>query len=465
MPKIINAYAGDDSLANAFQGFANTFMTNTPQMELARQKAFGLRRDNRAYQVLQDRERAGGFDANDPEARAAVVGLDKPLEFSQAQRFLTSSRYGAADPRATNAYVGAGGSYSGTVAGTREAEANRVAIEDRRTQRLFDAERYKADNLPYEAIVDGKPVVMSRRAAIEGRATPVLNHGQAQGVILQADTPTLTPEQRASAGGYAPKNPGNLWTYQTPEGRQGTTADGRTDVASGQPIPPGTKTIKLEGPSTEGLTNDATVNRDLTNSEVAMKQSVAMIDNLASELSKPNAAQSVGYVGAIANTLNGWRAQAEAASTAIGGLTKDQAVSDPGVKQAIDGALISLPPQVVSRMQQMGIDGAIVRSQIHDLAYVIARAQDPSGRISVDDVRRASETIGASLMDPQAGVRVLADLKNRIQTNWKIKDETIRARYARPGAPPAAAPAPLPASPTAPQNNVVDWQTYFGAPQ
>lgn len=462
MPKLINAYAADDTLANAFASLGKSFMANTPQLELARQKAFGLSRDNQSYQVLQDAERAGGYDPNSPEVRAAIVGLDKPVEYFQAQRGLAATRFGAADPRATNAYVGAGGSYSGTVQGTRESEANRVQIENMRTQRLFDAERYKADNMPYEAVVDGKPVVLSRRAAIANGATPVLNQNQVQGVILQNDMPGLSPEQRASAAGYSPRNPGNLWTYQTPDGRQGTTADGRTDVANGAALPAGTKTIKLEGANTEGLTSDATINRDLLNTEVATQQSVAAIDRLKGELAKPDAAQSVGYVGRLASTLNGLRAQAEA----IGGFTKDQAVSDPTVASTVDTAMtyIGQNPQLAARLQQLGISTAVLRSQIHDLAYIMAKQQDPSGRISKDDVLRASETIGATLMDPKAGIAVLDDLRGRMLENYRIKEQTIKSRYPslRPSATGAQPAAPAPA---APQSAPVDWRTYFGAPQ
>ena len=464
MPKLINAYAADDTLTNAFAKLGESFVSNTPALELARQKAFGLSRDNQSYQVLQDAERMGGYDPNNPEVRAAIVGLDKPVEYSQAQRFISSTRDGAGSQKATNAYVGAGGAYGSTVQGTQEAEANRRAIESERTNRQFAIQQYNIDNTPANVIgPGGVPMVVPKSLAISQRMQPVLGHGDVQGTILQNDLPNLTPEQRATAGGYGSKNPGTLWTYQTPDGRSGTTADGRADVNSGAPLPQGTKVIKLEGPNVEGLTSDNTVNRDLVNSEVAMKQSTSMIDNLIADLSKPNAAQSVGYIGSIANTLNGWRAQSEAASRAIGGLSKDQAVEEPGVKQTIDQVISSLNPALVSKLQTMGIDSAVVRSQIHDLAYVIARSQDPSGRISKDDVLRAGETIGASLMDPVAGVQVLKSLRGRIEQNWKIKDDTVRARYGKPATPAAPTAAPAAAAPQ--QNNVVDWQTYFGAPQ
>ena len=466
MPKLINAYAGDDTLANAFSGLAESFLANTPQKELARQKAFGLSRDNRSYEILQDAERAGGYDPNNAEVRAAIVGLDKPVEFFQAQRGLSATRYGAGDPRATNAYVGAGGAYSGTVQGTREAEANRRDIENLRTERQYQAAINTAENTPTNVVgPDGLVRIVSRRAAIQSGMTPVLSHGEAQGVILQNDTSKLSPDQRAQAAGYAPKNPASLWTYHTPDGRQGTTADGRTDVSSGAPLPAGTKTIKLEGPNADGLTGKDPIDRELIQNEIHTKQTVAAIDRLTAELAKPDAATNIGYVGRMANTLNGLRAQAEAVTVAAGGLSKDQAVQDPVVQHTLGDALKMLQgnPQFNARLQQMGIDNARLVSQIHDLAYTMARTQDPSGRISKDDVLRASQTIGATLMDPKAGIAVLTDLKDRTLQNYSIREQVLKNRF--PNLRQTSAGAPASPQAGAPQPNVVDWTTYFGAAQ
>ena len=85
------------------------------------------------------------------------------------------------------------------------------------------------------------------------------------------------------------------------------------------------------------------------------------------------------------------------------------------------------------------------------MAYAIAKAQDPGGRISVDDIRRAAETVGASLMDPRAADAVLADLGNRIEMNQTIRERVTRQMYPKtqtPGGPAPAAPG-QPAAPTA----------------
>lgn len=446
MPKLINAYSTDTSLADVFKDFAGTFGQNTAQTELARQKAYGLNRDNRAYRVLQDAERAGGYDPENAEVRAAIVGLDKPVEFFQAQRGLAATRYGAADPRTTNTYVGAGGAYSGTVQGTRESEANKRAIENLRTQRLFDAERYKADMTPQQVLTPEGPVIVSRRAAIESRATPILSHGEAQGLVVQRNLPAMTPEQQARVGGYAPKLPGNVWVYKKPDGTFGNTVDAKTDAQTGQPITG--PAMKLEGPNTEGLTDNQAINRDLIQSETATKQAVQGIDNLVGQLSKPDAAKSVGFIGAMASTLNGLRAQAEA----LGGLTKEQAMSSPENAAAIVGAtnnVINSNPALVARLQQLGVSKDVLHSQITDLAYLIAKTQAGSGdRISNADAEKAAQTIGATLMDPTAGIAVLQDLKNRTIENYRIKEEVVRSRYPnlRPNAPQqapgTAAPAP-----------------------
>lgn len=282
MPKIINEFAVASPLGEALKGFAGSFGGNTAQTELYRQKAFGLHRDNSAYSVLQDAERAGGYDPNNPEVRAAIVGMDKPTEFFQAQRGISATRYGAADPRATNAYVGAGGSYSGTVAGTRESEANRRGIEDRRTQRLYDAERFKVDNTPEIVLRDGVPTI-ARRSEAFGQQ-PVLPIGQVQGNILQQDIPTLSPEQRAAAGGYAPKadNP-TLMNYVAPNGARGVTADGRTDRQSGVALPPSTQVFKVQGTALSEagrMTPDSTDSRKFRQSLTANEGVVDLADRI-----------------------------------------------------------------------------------------------------------------------------------------------------------------------------------------
>jgi hypothetical protein len=428
MPKIINSFSADDSLSNAFSAF----------------------RDNESYRVLQEAERAGGYDPNDPLVRAAIVGLDKPVEYSQAQRFIASTRHGAASPQATNAYVGAGGSYGGTVAGTREGEQTKYNVARMTTDRTLAHDRYKYENTPQSVLIDGIPRIVSQAEAIRSRMTPVLDQNKVQGNILANDAPTLTPEQRATAGGYAPKNPGSLWTYQKPDGSYGNTVDGRTDVQTGQPI--SGAAMKLEGPTTEGLSGDKTVDRERLNNRVATQQFATGIDMLISQLSKPDADQAGGWVGAGARLFNDIRSQTEAAVRLAGGETFAQAFdpkANPANASSVDSAMNVLlrNPTVVNKMQSLGIDNALLRSQLQDLAYMDAKAKDPGGRVSNEDIRRSMETIAGSVADPTTGIAVLQAAKQRATTNMEIRERNIDAMYRKP----APASAAQPAAPAQPQ--------------
>lgn len=508
MPKIINSYAGESPLSEAIKGFAGSFGGNTAAQEFARQKAFGLSRENKSYQTAQDWERnnPGGFDPNNGELRAAIVGLPQPKEFFEAQRGIAATRYGAGDERATNAYMGAGGNYGSTVAGTNQAEANKRGIEDRRTQRMFDIERYKFDNT-FEQAVDPetKQVVLVPRTQASGRVSgeqakldqakaieegrtqrlfdaeryktdntpelvqtpdgprierrsaafgmpPVLDHSKAQGTILQQDTPALTPDQRATAGGYTPKNPANAWVYKRDDGSYGNTVDMKTDAQTGQPITG--PAMKLEGANTEGLSGNHQVDQKLLAARNAKDIAVSSIERLQKVLAQPNADQSMGYLGAVARGFNDLRAQAEATARLFGGQLRDQAFTSPENKATVDTVMASVfTPDRMALAQARGIDANIIRSQVQDLAFMIAQTQNPDGRVAKDDIHRAAETVGGLIMDPKTAVPVLDDLKNRLVAAHDIRERNTRQMYPGvkpvPGAPAAAAPSATPTAPPA----------------
>lgn len=448
MPKIINAYSPDDSIGSALRAFGESFFANTPQTELARQKAKGLIRENENLPLLADALVAGDVNA---AARAGILsGLD-PKNVGGYGQYLTVNRYGPASREATTATMAVpGANYGNTVAGTRESEANRIKIEGMRTQRLFDAERYKTDNTPQTYLDENNQPVIGRLSETFGRR-PILTQNQAQGVILQQDMGGYTSEQRARAAGVAPKAPSSLYTYRTPTGGEGTTIDGVTDAHTGQPLPQGTKAIKLEGPSPEGLTGNNEIDKRLLESRTATEQTKALITQLRQSLATPNAAQAIGLIGTGVSMFNNMRAQIEAGVSLVGGSSAAQELSAPGVQQAITQATNSIFGNAAwnQRAQQLGIDHAKLQSQIQDLAYAMAKSQDPSGRISVDDIRRAAETIGATLMDPRAADAVLADVGDRIERNQQIRERVTRQMFPKVGAAPSA---PAPQAPgTAPQ--------------
>lgn len=457
MPKIINEFAAGNPLVDALTGFANSFGGNTAQTELYRQKALGLNRENTNIPLLAD-----AVVGNDPAltARLGIMSGVDPKTTGGYRQYYGVQKFGPGSAEATRDTMSVpGANYGNTVQGTQAAEANKRNIAQMTTDRTLAQQQRQFDNT-FETVMNpttGKPELVARSQAA-GRQ-PFLPLSQVQGGILQQDTPTLTPEQRARAGGYEPKAPANLWVYRTPDGGQGTTADGKTDLQTGAPLPPNTPVMKLEGANTEGLTGNTTVDQMLLKSRNSKDMAVAMIDRLSNTLSQPNAAQSVGYLGTLARGFNDLRAQSEATVRLFGGELATQAFSNPENRAAVDGVMRQVfgDPQVTAKAQQLGINSAIIRSQVQDLAYMIAKTQDPSGRVSTDDIRRASETVAATIMDPQSSVAVLADLKNRVVTSHDIFERNTRAMYPRVNsgsAPaPAGAPPAAPAAPVAGQND------------
>jgi hypothetical protein len=442
MPKIINEFASGNPLAEALQGFASSFGGNTAQTELYRQKALGLGRENTNIPLLAD-----AVTGNNPAltARLGIMSGVDPKVTGGYRQYYGVQKYGPGSSEATRDTMSVpGANYGHTVAGTQASEANRTAIENLRTQRGYDAARFKVDNTPTNVLVDGIPTVVPQSEAMSSRMQPVLPLTQVQGGIAQTDAPTMTPEQRAAAGGYAPKNPANVWVYKRPDGSLGNTVDARTDTQTGQPITG--PAMKLEGANTEGLSGDSQVNHMLLKARVNKDQAVAMLDRLATTLSQPNADQSVGFLGTLARGFNDLRAQSEATVRLFGGELSSQAFSSPENRAAVDGVMQQVfgNPQITAKAQALGINSAIIRSQVQDLAYMIAKTQDPSGRVSADDIRRASETVAGTIMDPKSSVAVLNDLKTRVVQSHDIFERNTRAMY--PGVNRGAAPAPAEAA-------------------
>jgi hypothetical protein len=435
MPKIINAFAGDNPLTEALTGFASSFGSNTPQTEVFRQKAKGLQRENANIPLLADAIANGDYTA---AARAGILADRDVKNVAGYGQYVGVNRYGPSSNEALTATMAVpGANYGNTVQGTNAEMANKRGIAQMTTDRQIAHDQSKYENTPTSVLVNGIPTMVSQAEALRTRAQPVLSLPQAQGGILQTDAPTLTAEQRATAGGYAPKMPSALYAGVTASGTPTTTADGRTSIQTGEPIVGPVK--KLEGPTTEGLSGNHSVDQKLLEARNTRDRTVLMIDRLDQNLAQPNADQAVGYLGALARGFNDIRAQSEASVRLFGGELKDQAFSSPENRAAVDSVMHSVfgNPAVSQKAQALGINSAIIRSQVQDLAYMYAKTQDPSGRVGVDDIRRASETVGTMIQDPAAGRAVLKDLKDRVVSSHDIVERNTRAMFptVRPVAP------------------------------
>jgi hypothetical protein len=432
MPTIIkNQYGADTDLGSAISQLGNTlFGPGRLQADMLREKTTGLRRDNMAIERLQESERMGGFDANDPAARAAIVGMAQPKEFFEAQRGINASRYGAMSPQAANSFVGAGGAFASTGQGFERGQQVELQKADMATQRTLEAATMAQNKqLHMVRLPDGRVVQQTHGeitgAPIDQRPQPVMSVDQFKATQQQNMWPSLSPEDQRRVVGVEPKNPTNLWVMRDAAGNEHATADGVTSLRTGEPLVGAP--AKIVAPNTEALGSDATTKRRLVDSRIATEQAVSAIDRLAQGLSQPNADQAVGYIGTVARTFNDIRAQVEATVRFAGGMTVDQELARPEIASTVNNVVTSLFGDAAfnQRATSLSITSSVLRSQIVDLAYSIAKAQDPGGRLSEGDIARAAQNIGATIMDPKAGVAVLTDLKDRLIEGHSIRERVL----------------------------------------
>lgn len=151
-------------------------------------------------------------NASNPDASIADIVSSAILSGNTGQlgdllRVRAANTYGAEDPRTTNAYVGAGGAYGSTVAGTREGEATKIKMADMTSQRQADGQVRAAGLAPVEAVdPSGAPAWTTRADIANGGAagrglSPILSSDQVVGSELR---PALTGQPTAPASGQPP---------------------------------------------------------------------------------------------------------------------------------------------------------------------------------------------------------------------------------------------------------------------
>ncbi|MFG1275154.1 hypothetical protein [Xanthobacter flavus] len=198
MVKIISPYAGESSpIAQAFSALGQAAFGDTLTPELKRQQAYRLSSQNQGVADTSNAVEQLARNPSDPAAWARAAGTfvaagRDPGELSMIQRGLLSAVHGAADPRATNAYIGAGGSYANTVPGFREGQAT----ERYKADQSQATERYKFDNTPVEAMTADGPRFTTR---------------------AQAPGQTPLASEAAVKGGYIAQNWGSIGTLPVPE--------------------------------------------------------------------------------------------------------------------------------------------------------------------------------------------------------------------------------------------------------
>ena len=261
----------------------------------------------------------------------------------------------------------------------------------------------------------GNPVTPMAQVIVGG----VPSETEVKGGLIDRNFDTLSqldPYQREVLGAN-PSNPGTPRTYQTLDGRTGTTLDGgKTDMHTGEPLPAGTtsftSSVQAAEPGAFRGAEVAKARTELNDRRVRTEQFVAAADELDGMLSVPDANQFVGALGRAAGALNTFRSQAVAAMQLAG--TQVEASTDTAAYADV--------------FQKLGIQNAQLQSAYRDLAFATASAREP-GKLTDFDVRNAMETIGASIGDPVAMRTVLSRAVNSRIRDFEIYERNARRQY------------------------------------
>lgn len=427
-------------LAQAISGLGTMFSNGTARA-LQQEQLTALGDKNELTRMVAGSIGTDGIITNPQNASiAASLGAMDPTKYGRLQAIQAATTGGVDSPKAAEFLTGLGEYKATPLYGERDF-ANKVTMQGMQEAtklRVADVEasnRRAINDDAIETYIDpatGKPV-MGRRRDAPGMA-PVLSVDQNKALRqneLWSSIP-LARQQDSVFGAQA-----------TPDVYNATTDDGRTvpatvgpggailDLNTKQPLA-GVRTMgKLNATSADGLGSEDKIGEQVLSGRISTERAVGLIDGLKTELDKPNSGVSVGFLGTLSEVANNIRSQVESGAKAIGGLSaKDELRGVDPQAQEVKGAVDRVMQENQAKfaaLQQQGIDTARIRALIEDLAYAQAKANDPSGRVSNQDVERAGRQVGMGLGDPIAMKEVLTDLRERTISGQEIRERNSQA--------------------------------------
>lgn len=302
MPTIDNPYAS--SFAGPLSNLAKAFMTGPDEAtKIARaETALKLQRQREGTESLANafaQFGQPGFDRNTAISAAITGGYD-PNKLAVLERYGAANTYGAKDPRTTNAFVGAGGSYGSTGQGFDETQAGL----DRRNDATLKEKRYEFDSKPQTVGSPTGPVLVRTADAIGKPA--VEDVGKVKGdfarraINAPGGISALNPTEQhfigAAPGNQTPRN------YIGPKGEKLQTYDGVTDARTGQPLPPGGLIAGVQGtPDQSGLRPN--VQSGLQNASIENQKFKALLDHTRQLANDPSNFGIPGFVKGLAQDV------------------------------------------------------------------------------------------------------------------------------------------------------------------
>jgi len=444
-----------DNIGGIFSSFAKPFLDGVGT-DIKREQFARLRDTNLGIEEMRQAVNAARESGSVSPADLYMGALSAGRKADDASGFGTgmSSVIQGVDSPLTQRWLTAEGRYPQSPLHQQRANENamdmqeaqertKLAIQQRANENAMGMqeaqERTKlaiAAQTPRTVIVDGVPMNVRQDASYNMPASVPLSEQQGAearrrldqpGGLASLDRPTqkfvgAQPAEQSIVNAEVP----GVGVVPAVQGQ-----DGRLQhVQTQQTLPNDIGVVgRLQATKAEDLGGTNPVVKQLYETRVATDQAKGAISRLSDHLSRPNSDQASGYVGQAASLFNDMRSQYEAVARLVNpndrGLQGE--LEATGVAASIDAVMRD--QNLAATAQRLGIDHALLRSQITNLAYAIAKANDPGGRMSDQDIQNAGRIIGTSLMDPVSARTILQDLAVRLDQQQEIRERALRETY------------------------------------
>lgn len=428
------AAAPSSGIGDALATLGKTFQNGT-QNALRQEQLQKLAYENQATGLAAGSIGPDGGITNQQNASiAAALGALDPMKYGRL-RAIENARaggigaadkelYGLGEYRATKAYGDQDFANKVTMQGMQEG--TKLRMNDAQ-----EATKLRIADSALETVVTPEGPRYVRRSDAVGQA-PLVSSDQNKALIQSELLPAL-PLERKTDFAFGAQSPGELGNV---------SVGGRTMPAFARPdgfYSPGGGKIegqvdsfgKLVAPNADGLSGDDGAGKKVLEGRINTERAVGLVDALSAELDKPNAGVSVGFLGTLSQTANNIRSQFEAGAKALGQPGAQEELRSPELAGTVDRVMRE-NGAMFAQLQRQGIDTARIRALIEDLAYAQAKANDPSGRVSNQDVERAGKQVGMGLGDPVAMKEVLSDLRERTIVGQEVRERNTSA-FLKPG--------------------------------
>ena len=455
MPTIDNPYRSP--LAAPLTTLSKAFMSGPSEAQniYLAEKAVAAKRENDNTPVLAEAFRQfgmPGFDRNKAMAAAVAAGYS-PQNLANLERYGAANTFGVSDPRTSNAFVGAGGSFGSSPQGTREAEANQTT----RTQMALDQRNYEFNNKPFVVGTDTGPVVVRQSESygkpavedlgkVKGNAARVAMNQP--GGLAAADPTTKVFVGAEKQHQQTPRN------YLAPNGAMFQTYDGVTDARTGQSLPPGGAIAGVQGtPDQSGLR--PTVQGKLQEQDISLKRFGALLDHTR-QLAQQDST-NFGVTGFVKGVVQDTGQLAQNVATGLGYNGIEDAVVAMRKKAAENG----ISPGLLTGAFDPNLPALETASDLLVYSAAEALAGQAGRSVSDKDVKFFRDIVGNPrdwMMSQERYLAKLGTIEQILSINNNVVKNALRPGVPSAPAAPAApgAPVPPPPAPGAPPA-VEEW--------